>query len=143
MKIQLQCLLLIPLFSSVAMLSGCASPGKNMIPVGGDKTMPEIYKEEVGLGIKTPSGVVSDKHSLSGVRSEVIGPQPKVHYVAYTATANNQVRNLFKRLPNPEVPVYIFPHLVRVNGESYPKPGVTTGFFLYKNNHFAMPNELY
>lgn len=142
MKIQAKCLLLIPLLSSLALLSGCATPGKNMIPKGGSMTMPEIYKQETGISIQGQDGKTST-HNLKAIRSNIIGPLPAPNYAAFTATSENQVNNLFKQLPNPEVPIYIFPHLVLVDGESYPKPGVTTVFFLYRTNHFAMPDEVY
>lgn len=142
MKIQAKCLLLIPLLSSLALLSGCATPGKDMIPKGGSMTMPEIYKQETGISIQGQDGTTSTQN-LAEIRSNVIGPLPKPNYEAYTATSQNEVDNLFKQLPNPEVPIYIFPHLVYVDGESYPKPGLTTVFFLYRTNHFAEPFEVY
>lgn len=124
------------------MLAGCTTPGQNMIPQGGDMTMSQIYQQETGLSLTGGDGQ-SYSHSLNGIRNGVIGPLPEPSYVAYTATAKNEVDSLFRPLPNPEIPIYIYPHLVHTGGESYPKPGLTTDFFLYRTNHFAMPNEAY
>jgi len=49
----------------------------------------------------------------------------------------------FKALPNPEVPLYIFPHVAQIGDEQLIKPGYTTQFFLYKQNQFALASELY
>ena len=146
MKTQAIYLLLIPLCSSVLMLSGCASPGKNMIPQGGAMTMTQIYRQETGMSLSgqdsrvTGNTVPEIRHHL--IVSEAPSKAPS-KTIDYTATAKNEVNTLFKRLPNPTVPLYVYPHLVHLNGEAYPKPGITTDFFLYRSNHFAMPNEIY
>ena len=146
---------LILLLSSVAVLAGCTNPGKNVVPPGGDMSMAQIYHQETGQSsqqvtyhmVKGKDGkmhkvaVLPKSFTLKTLRHAVIGPLPKPNYVAYTATAQNQVNSLFKPLPNPEIPMYIYPHLVQVGGEGYPKPGLTTDFFLYKDNHFALPYE--
>ena len=142
MKIQTNCLLLIALFSSLTLLSGCMTPSKNMIPKGGDMTMPEIYKQETGISL-TGEADPNYRPRLNNRRADSTETLPEPRYVAYTATAENEVKSLFKPLPNPEIPLYIYPHLVHVNDEAYPKPGLTTDFFLYRTNHFAMPNEVY
>jgi conjugative transfer region lipoprotein (TIGR03751 family) len=49
----------------------------------------------------------------------------------------------FKALPNPEIPLYVFPHVVQIGDEQLIKPGYTTRFFLYKQNQFALASELY
>ena len=49
----------------------------------------------------------------------------------------------FKALPNPEVPLYVFPHVAQIGDEQLIKPGYTTQFFLYKQNQFALASELY
>ncbi len=46
---------------------------------------------------------------------------------------------LFPRLFNPVLYMYVFPHLVGVEG--LPVPGYTTAFRLYERDHFAQPGE--
>ncbi len=141
MNMKTNYLLVITLCCS-ALLSGCMTPGKNMIPQGGSMTMSQIYQEETS-GQMSANGQKQSMHSLPSIRNAVIGPTPQTNYVGYTATATTETNNLFKQLPNPEIPLYIYPHMVQVGGESYPKPGMSTAFFLYDKNHFAMPNEVY
>jgi conjugative transfer region lipoprotein (TIGR03751 family) len=49
----------------------------------------------------------------------------------------------FKALPNPEIPLYVFPHVAQIGDEQLIKPGYTVQFFLYKQNQFALASELY
>lgn len=49
----------------------------------------------------------------------------------------------FRALPNPEIPLYVFPHVAQIGDEQLIKPGYTTHFFLYKQNQFALASELY
>ena len=121
-------------------LTGCTTPGANTIPRGGAMTMTDIYRSETSGG-ETPQKVSSD--DLSQIRSTLVSDKGQTNYVGYTATAINETNNLFHKLPNPEIAVYVFPHMVSLNGEYFPKPGLSTGFFLYKQNHYAMPNEEY
>ncbi|PCI36285.1 MAG: TIGR03751 family conjugal transfer lipoprotein [Thiotrichales bacterium] len=141
MQIQAKCLLLIPLLVS-GLLTGCATAGKDMIPRGGYMTMPEIYKQETG--IEGNSSNIKDSSSIENIRAKLSDARTnRTSYVGYTATSKNQINSLFKPLANPQITIYIYPHLVHMNGETYPKPAITTNFFLYKSNHFAMPNEKY
>lgn len=135
---------LILLLSSVALLTGCASPGKNMIPPGGEMTMSQIYQEETGGRAQARQPVRRMASAYGNTRPSMRMPTlPVTHYAAYPSTENNTVDALFKPLPNPEIPLYVYPHMVHANGEEYPKPGMSTAFFLFKRNQFAMPNERY
>lgn len=131
-KILTLTLILISIFLE---LTGCATSGKNTIPQTGDMTMADIYKQETGL---TPANETAGNYNgLANIRAK-IAPQ-KSGYI----TANKiQTENLFKPLPNPEIPIYVYPHLVQQDN-GVPIPGYTTAFFLYKKNHFAMPSEVY
>jgi conjugative transfer region lipoprotein (TIGR03751 family) len=45
----------------------------------------------------------------------------------------------FQRLPNPDLVMYVFPHLARGR---YPVPGYYTAFPLYETVEYALPGEL-
>lgn len=62
--------------------------------------------------------------------------QPRAHKVQASEHA-------FKALPNPEIALYVFPHVAQIGDEQLIKPGYTTHFFLYKQNQFALASELY
>ena len=135
----IKCLVGCIALTSVVELTGCATAGKNALPQGGDMTMSQIYQQETGLG--GGSYYPSNNTELNRARQKVL-PRA-INYTGYTANSVNQINHLFKRMPNPEVDLYVYPHLVNENGESQPVPGYTTAFFMYKSNHFALPSEQY
>jgi conjugative transfer region lipoprotein (TIGR03751 family) len=58
---------------------------------------------------------------------------------AYTRTAANEVYSQFHRLPNPDLVMYVFPHLA--GSDPVPVPGYTTVFPLFLRPRYAMPGE--
>ena len=135
------------LLGFIISLSGCATAGKNTLPSGGDMTMAQIYQQETGLsddsadynaGELTQARREIQANGLNDPSADFSDP-----YTAYTVYPSNATEQLFKSLPNPEIPIYIFPHLVYADGETQPVPGYTTAFYLYRENHFAMPSEVY
>ena len=58
---------------------------------------------------------------------------------SYTRTAHNEVQRQFLRLPNPDLVMYVFPHLA--GSDPVPIPGYTTVFPLYQRVQYAMPGE--
>ena len=60
---------------------------------------------------------------------------------AYTRTAANEIHSQFSRLPNPDLTLYIFPHLSGGTSEQVPIPGYTTIFPLYDRPHYGQPGE--
>ena len=57
----------------------------------------------------------------------------------FTRTAQNEIYSQFKRLPNPDLVMYVFPHLA--GSDPAPVPGYTTVFPLYQRVQYAMPGE--
>ena len=57
----------------------------------------------------------------------------------YTRTARNEVYRQFHRLPNPDLVMYVYPHLA--GSDPVPVPGYTTVFPLYQRVQYAMPGE--
>lgn len=57
----------------------------------------------------------------------------------YTRTARNEVHRQFQRLPNPDLVMYVYPHLAGT--DPVPVPGYTTVFPLYQRIQYAMPGE--
>lgn len=137
--------LLISLISIVG-LSGCTTPGKNMLPHG-DMTMAQIYRVQTGLAVPGNTQAYGNNPSSSSRLNQasyrrVSKPvMPKNNQ--YTDEAQNQMNSEFKVLPNPNIAAYIFPHMAHYSGTNVPVPGYTTTFFLYEKNHYAMPGEAY
>ena len=53
--------------------------------------------------------------------------------------AANEIRNLFPRLPNPDLVLYVYPHLSGT--EQAPVPGYSTVFPFYQRVQYALPGE--
>lgn len=65
--------------------------------------------------------------------------QPKPLYVDYNRSAANELKNLFPRLPNPDITIYVYPHLA--TRHEVPIPGYTTVMPLYQKVQYALPGE--
>ena len=57
----------------------------------------------------------------------------------YTRTAQNEIHRQFHRLPNPDLVMYVVPHLAGT--DPVPVPGYSTVFPLYQRVQYAMPGE--
>ncbi len=58
---------------------------------------------------------------------------------AFNRTPQNEIYSQFKRLPNPDLVMYVFPHLAGT--DPVPVPGYTTVFPMYQRVQYAMPGE--
>ena len=132
--------------TSVLLLSGCMTPGKNTVPHG-DMTMAQIYGVQTGLAI--PESNPLDKPAATGLldarhyRVETPDLSKATSRDVFSTDDQRDVGHEFKLLPNPRIAVYIFPHMAHYNGTNVPVPGYHTSFFLYTQNHYAMPGEIY
>lgn len=59
--------------------------------------------------------------------------------VTYTRTARTEIYRQFSRLPNPDLLMYVFPHLA--GSEQVPVPGYSTVFPMYSRVEYALPGE--
>ena len=88
------------------------------------------------------SGCAVDKEKM---RAELRRPvdtaqaRPLADNAGYSRTAQNEIYSQFKRLPNPDLVMYVFPHLA--GSDPAPIPGYTTVFPLYQRVQYAMPGE--
>lgn len=57
----------------------------------------------------------------------------------YTRNQNNELNNLFPLLPNPQLIMYVDPHLSK---KGHPVPGYSVPFRLYEKDEYAMPGEI-
>lgn len=55
--------------------------------------------------------------------------------VGYTREAGNEIKQLFPRLSNPTLVLYVYPHLA--GAERHPVPGYSTAFTFYEK--LSMP----
>jgi conjugative transfer region lipoprotein (TIGR03751 family) len=59
--------------------------------------------------------------------------------IGYTRQANNEINQIFPRLANPTLVIYIYPHLS--GSERHPVPGYSSAFSLYEKTEYALPGE--
>ena len=64
---------------------------------------------------------------------------PAPLYENYTRTSQNEIEVLFPRLPNPDIGVFVYPHLATRN--AVPIPGYATVIPLYEKVEYALPGE--
>ena len=116
------------------LLAGCATSQEEMMPVG-DTTMMEIWQHQAGHS--------TGERRLLDVRSELRraleSPELVSEQLRYSRDASNEIYSQFRRLPNPDLVMYVFPHLA--GSEQVPVPGYSTVFPLYQRTQYAMPGE--
>jgi hypothetical protein len=56
----------------------------------------------------------------------------------YTSEKQNEIKGVFKTLPNPEFVVYVYPHISR---GGLPIPGYSTQLKLFSIDQWALPHE--
>ena len=106
-------------------LAGCSSTSPNLIPDTGPDTL-SVYRNHIAEAGGQPRmyrPIHSDQRDLAG----------------YTRNSANEIQQLFPRLPNPELVLYVFPHLT---GKGRPVPGYTTSFLMYEKDEYALPGEI-
>lgn len=110
------------------MLAGCASGTKEDILPQEGPTMKEVYDRH--FQIARPA---STAPTLGG---RPAGTDPGLE--GYTRDAHNEIDSQFPRLPNPDLVVYVFPHM---SDKGYPVPGYSTVIPLYETVEYALPGE--
>lgn len=122
--------------ASLALLAGCATRKDAVLPHG-DATMRDLwnqYSEGAAGDAQANRALVQAREVL---RRPLSG-EP-VRYASYTRTTESETNNEFKRLPDPDLLMYVFPHLAGT--DPVPVPGYCTVFSFYEHVHYAMPGE--
>ncbi|WP_444756756.1 TIGR03751 family conjugal transfer lipoprotein [Pseudomonas sp. A014] len=115
-------------------MAGCTTSKDEMLPHG-DQTMLDIWNS---------GGSVGTQQLLQQARGElrrpVLDPERLIKdQSTYTRTAANEIRAQFPRLPNPDLVMYVYPHLAGT--QQAPVPGYSTVFPLYEKVQYALPGE--
>ena len=123
------------------LLAGCATTKDKVLPHG-DATMLDIWNQQTGGS----AGAAQATRQLMDAREALRRPLSAADEAntprdnaAYTRTAQNEIKQLFHRLPNPDMVMYLFPHLAGTHPT--PVPGYSTVFPFYERVHYAMPGE--
>ena len=128
----MQKLLMILILSGlIGMVSSCVMTSRNKLPTN-LKTKEQIWKAH--FKGQTTRGSYQHRGTRTYHEDE---PNRGFSFIRHS---KNETRALFKRLPNPDLVLYVFPH---VKGpEQTPVPGYTTVFPMYTEVHYAMPGEV-
>jgi conjugative transfer region lipoprotein (TIGR03751 family) len=112
--------------------TGCATNKDKLLTHDG-RTMQDIWRQQTGGG-------EGGNRPLLDARQSLRRPLTQADEQArYTRTAANEIERQFHRLPNPDLVMYVFPHLA--GSDPVPVPGYSTVFPLYQRVQYAMPGE--
>jgi len=107
-------------------LSSCSSTQSiHSLPEDGPSTK-SVYDEQM----------TGDNHAVDTIRQRT---SSRYDLSVYTRDPSSELKQLFPRLPNPDIMLYVAPHLTE---KKRPIPGYSTIFKLYDVDHYAMPGEI-
>ncbi|MBU2571122.1 MAG: TIGR03751 family conjugal transfer lipoprotein [Gammaproteobacteria bacterium] len=121
------------------MTAGCATGDKESILPQEGPTMKDVYRRHF-------SGTEHGPDELDATRGELLEreaarrkPEQTSELSAFTRDAGSEIRQIFPRLTNKTLIMYVFPHLS--GAERYPVPGYSTAFQFYEKAEYALPGE--
>ncbi|MBF0035510.1 TIGR03751 family conjugal transfer lipoprotein [Citrobacter freundii] len=104
------------------LLAGCSTSQEDLMPVDPDATMLGLWQQQSGGNAALLDARLPLRRSPDGTT---------------TRAETSAIRSQFPRLPNPDMVLYVFPHL---NGNT-PVPGYSTVFPFYIRPQYALPGE--
>lgn len=114
-------------------LTGCSTSKDEMLPPG-DSTMLELWNNGASTTHPTSEGRITLRRTLTD-RERSSSAQVAE---SYSRTQQNEIQQTFPRLPNPDMVMYVYPHLAEGNS---PVPGYSTVFPFYSQVQYALPGE--
>ncbi|EGT6768522.1 TIGR03751 family conjugal transfer lipoprotein [Salmonella enterica] len=128
---------LLPLLvlTGAVLVSGCSTSKEELLPAG-DQTMLEIWQGQSGGGSARSAAAARD--TLRRPLTETEQQDAAQTERSYSRTQESEISQQFPRLPNPDMVMYVFPHLAEGNS---PVPGYSTVFSFYSQTQYAMPGE--
>ncbi|AEK81737.1 TIGR03751 family conjugal transfer lipoprotein [Pseudomonas protegens] len=125
---------------AIALLAGCTTNKDKLLPHG-EETMMDVWQEGAPGGASSSSSrqVLDARLQLRRPLDEQQMTNQRATADDFARTAQNEIYSQFKRLPNPDLVMYVFPHLA--GSDPVPVPGYTTVFPLYQRVQYAMPGE--
>jgi len=121
---------------SVALvLSGCATSKEELLPAG-EQTMLELWQGKTAGGGQRHALAARETLRRPLTVTEQQGMNAEAY--SYSRTQESEISQQFPRLPNPDMVMYVFPHLA---GGTSPVPGYSTVFPFYSRTQYALPGE--
>jgi conjugative transfer region lipoprotein (TIGR03751 family) len=125
----------------VIALAGCATNKEKLLTHSG-QTMLDIWNQETGGlagGGPASRALLDARQVLRRPLADADVQGASAVQAGYTRTAQNEIYRQFHRLPNPDLVMYVFPHLAGT--DPVPVPGYSTVFPLYQRVQYAIPGE--
>ena len=121
-------------------LGGCATSKDELLPHG-EHDMLDIWNQETGGGSGPLAGrrLLDARQGLRRPLTEADVQAAPIDAASYTRSAANEIHRQFRRLPNPDLTMYVFPHLA--GADPVPVPGYSTVFPFYRRAPYALPGE--
>lgn len=116
------------------LLSGCSTSKDEMLPPGGS-TMLDMWQNKAS---STRTTTEARSVLRRGLTDADLATRQSLEE-SYTRDAQNEIQQLFPRLPNPDMVIYIYPHMA--GSEPAPVPGYSSVFSFYSRVQYALPGE--
>ena len=126
---------------ALAAVAGCATRKEAVLPHG-NATMLDLWNQYTGGEAgwsQTDRTLLNAREALRRPLTEGEMKSAIARSASYTRTAENETNTQFKRLPDPDLVMYVFPHLAGT--DPVPVPGYSTVFSFYERVHYAMIGE--
>ncbi|AHG20645.1 conjugal transfer protein [Chania multitudinisentens RB-25] len=124
----------LPLLCLAMMLTGCSTTKDELLPPG-DSTMLELWQNK---GASTRAATEARTTLRRGLTDDDRAVRQAIEE-SYTRTAENEIQQVFPRLPNPDMVIYIYPHMA--GNAPAPVPGYSSVFPFYSQVQYALPGE--
>ncbi|HIC0681681.1 TPA: TIGR03751 family conjugal transfer lipoprotein [Escherichia coli] len=124
----------------VLLLAGCATSKEELLPAGNSDMMAIWSGRQADPNGAADSRTVTET-ARSALRRALTNDEAarlQQADTAYTRTQSSEIHQQFPRLPNPDMVMYVFPHLSAGN---LPVPGYSTVFPFYHQVQYALPGE--
>ena len=125
---------------AIMVLTGCAT-SKDKLLVHAEHTMLDIWNQETDSSSsgRASRALLDARQNLRRPLTDVDVQTAPGEQASYTRTAANEIYRQFHRLPNPDLVMYVFPHLA--GNDPVPVPGYSTVFPLHQRIQYALPGE--
>ena len=126
----------LPISLAITLLLGaCNSTPTASTPPKKSKTIADIMKGQIGNETRE----AYKKPPQTWQTSPAYQADNRNSHISYTRSEAKELHGLFPRLPNPDLCMYIYPHL---SSEQATIPGYSSCFSLYNQNQYALPGEM-
>lgn len=122
-------------------LSGCATSKETLLAHDGS-TMLDIWNQQTSgqpAAARATRELLDARQALRRPLVEADLSAALATNTDYTRTARTEIYRQFPRIPNPDLVMYVFPHLA--GSEQVPVPGYSTVFPLHSRIEYALPGE--